>query len=169
MYKSKAGNSFVRLALLICVLTLCFPSQASSAKADNLYLVKKIYVLARGVSPEGLAEEEQMKSYLKQELTGFGFVVVDDEAEADATLIGTLGVWITLDGPQPDPPKYSFKYELTSSNNQRVWHTDFNISSRSNKDKVNRKAAQKIAKKLFEAWRKSAKKAGLNIGEKVTG
>jgi hypothetical protein len=166
-----------RLRLLIILMLICFAASpnnlrcASFSASNNLYVIRKIYLrkLSQdyGISTEVAAEDEQIRAYLKQVLTTFGFVVIDDETKAEATMTGEFGEWVTLDGPQPDPPRYSFAYKLTLANKQQVWRTSFNISGRENKDSVNQKGIQKVAENLFKAWRKSAKNAGLNVNDKV--
>ena len=98
----------------------------------------------------------------------FGFVVVDTESNADAVMEGGNEFeWITLDGPQPDPPKHGFRFRLASMKFGVTWQTEFDIASRAKELEVERKGAQKAAQNLFNAWKKSAKKAGINIRDRL--
>jgi hypothetical protein len=105
---------------------------------------------------------------LRDALLSFGFTVVDNSADGDAVMYGgnTIG-WVVLDGPQLDPPRYGFQFWLLSSKYNLKWQTDFNINSRANDSKLQRKAMERAARNLFNAWKKSAQNAGIVVGDKL--
>lgn len=75
---------------------------------------------------------------------------------------------IVVDGPQPDPPKYIYDFNLTFPNNDVVWHTRLNVRSRLRQAEVNEQAAKRFTQRLLDGWLKSAKRAGLPVGDKVS-
>jgi hypothetical protein len=119
------------------------------------------------MNEQAIAGLKRLHAVLKEALATVGFTVVDSLADADAVMDGDNGEWITLDGPQPDPPKYSFHFWLTPSKQNVKWQTEFNISSRAKGSEVERRAMQKVAHNLFKAWKKSATKAGIAVGDKL--
>jgi hypothetical protein len=146
-------------------------SQSRSVNEVNLHRVKKIFLETQkndDMSEQGIAAFSGLHSVLKEALLSFGFTVVDNSADADAVMYGgnTIG-WVVLDGPPMDPPKYGFQFWLTSSKYNVKWQTEFNISSRANASEVDRKAIQKAARNLFNSWKKSAKNAGIVVGDKL--
>ena len=154
-----------------------WPTHSLNAKPSeevNLYRVRKIFLETRtqgngDLSDTGMAAFANLRSVLKEELSGYGFMVVDNMADADAVMYGgnTFG-WVVLDGPQLDPPKHGFQFWLSSSKYNFKWKTEFNIRSHSNESGINRKAVRKAAQNLFQAWKKSAKNAGIAVGDRLT-
>jgi hypothetical protein len=159
------------LTIFVALAAVWLPALAASPrKDDNLYLVKRIYVAGEPlctVNEYCAAVEKRMNSYLRRELADVGFTTVDDVAKADAVLKGSIGEEVVLDGVQPDPPKYIYEYQLTYPNKERAWRTKFNIRSKANQAEVDGSAARKIAQNLLKAWQKSAKRAGLSVGDGV--
>jgi len=103
---------------------------------------------------------------MTQALEDFGFVVVTKPDEADAFLDGELGGWIYFDQPMPDKPKYSYRYKLEMNGHVVAWETEVDVRSRSKLD-ADRTGLQKVARNLFLAWKQSATKAGLTVGDKL--
>ncbi len=157
-------------ALLFC------PASSLNAKTSNevnLHQVKKIFLETRtqsngDLSDIGMAAFANLRPALKEALLGYGFTVVDNLADADAVMYGgnTFG-WVAIDSPPIDPPKYGFQFWLSSSKYTFKWQTEFNIKSRGNESEVDRKAVQKAAQNLFQSWKRSAKKAGIVVGDRL--
>jgi hypothetical protein len=175
-----------KLAVILMLLSLQFSSLALPQKSDKLHFVKKIYVGERGFYMENqdeaglklirdaIARERQMNSYLEQELVNAGFKVVKDKGQADALLRGTQGITVVVDGPPLNPPKHDYEYHLTPPNveslvetKDELWKTNVSVRSKLELSEVDRMAALKIVEKLVKAWLKSAKKAGINTGNKI--
>jgi hypothetical protein len=125
--------------------------------------VKKIYIEMTQTQPR-----LSWISVMRTELTKVGFVVVDNAHDADAILDDEVQGVVILDGPQPDPPEHVYEFRLTLPNNVTVWRTEFKIRSRLEVDDVNKQAAKRLAGQLVNAWLKSARKAGLAVGDKVS-
>ena len=108
-----------------------------------------------------------MHPFMREALTRYGFFIVDDRSEADAVLYGanTIG-WVVLHGPQLDPPKYGFEFWLSSSKYNFKWKTKFDISTHADQSELDRKASEKAVHNLFSAWKRSAKHAGVVVGDK---
>lgn len=172
MRSRKTKASFLALAVFAVIV---WPGFYVSAAPDevNLHRVRKIFLQTERnfeMSEQAIARFERLHAALKEALTTFGFIVVNDLADADAVMHGDTGEWVTLDdGPQPDPPKYSFHFWLTSSKQNAKWQTKFNLSSRAKESEVQRRAMQKVAHNLFKAWKKSATKAGIAVGDRLPG
>ena len=153
----------ILIGVLAALIGLVGPTAANSQPGrDKLYTVKKIYV-GNELKEEVTPPRREWISDLRKELTRVGFVTVDDAADADAILDGENQGEIVLDGPQPDPPKYFFKYQLRFRNRETVWQTKFTIRSRLGPDEVNEQAANRIARILLTSWLKSARAAGLYV------
>lgn len=162
--------------LLWTLALLTWPADLSNAAIDNeanLYRVRKIALEAgtqanTDLSEHGMAVFADLRPDLKEALLGYGFTIVDNPTDADAVMYGGhTSDWVVLDGPPLDPPKYGYQFWLLSTKYNFRWHTQFNMSSRANESEVGRKAVQKAAQKLFKAWKKSATKAGIVVGEKL--
>lgn len=165
------------LLLIGGIFALSFlPAISQDAKTSdgvNLYRVRKIFLETRtqgngDLSENGMAAFASLRPDLKTALSSYGFTVVDNAAEADAVMYGgnTIG-WIVLDGPPLDSPKYGFQFWLSSSSYNFKWQTEFNIRSRGNESEISRKAVHKAALNLFREWKKSAKNAGIVVGDKL--
>jgi hypothetical protein len=168
----KQKRHIILFILSIAGIWLIISSAFASAplkKFEHLYKVKKIY-LAEGQasrdSQKEIAYRKQMNSYLKQELAKVGFEIVGEAKNADGVLDTVFGIWVVADGPPLDPPKYSYTCKLTSLDNELLWQDEINVSGQYS-TKVDQKAAIKIAGNLRKAWRKSAKQAGLVVGDRV--
>ena len=139
----------------------------------SLYQVRRIF-LAEGtpangdLSDIGMVHFANLRPALKRALLGYGFTVVGSVADADGVMYGgNTTNWIVLDGPPLDPPKYGFQFWLSSPKHSFKWHTQFDLNSRANESKVGDKAVEKAAKTLFNDWKKSAKKAGIAVRDKL--
>jgi hypothetical protein len=141
---------------------------ASPQKPNKLYNVKKIYVCEYEANDKAAEIETRRKSDLRKELLIVGFEIVDDARDADAILNEEIQAEVVIDGPQPDPPRYIYEFKLTLPNNDVAWHTKFNVRSRLKAVQVNEQAAKRFTQRLLEDWLKSAKKAGLIVGDKVS-
>jgi hypothetical protein len=106
---------------------------------------------------------------MKQTLETYGFVVVTDAADADALLDGEVGASICfdcLDRTPSDKQEFSYTYTLKSQTGSLVWQTEINARARSKLD-ADRIGLQKVARSLFVAWKKTATKAGITVGDKL--
>ena len=146
-------------------------SRARSRTEPDVYHVKKIFLETQtneDLSELGMASFRRLHPALKEALSAYGFVVVDSSADADAVMYGgNTSEWVVLDGPQLDPPKHGFQFWLASSKYKFKWLTEFNISSRATEPELGRKATQKAAHNLFDAWKKSAARAGIVVGDRI--
>ena len=153
-------------ALLILTLAARDTRSAPTSPSDEsvgLHSVKKISlsrVYVPETNPEGVAQQERLITYFKDELARVGFSVVDDPSEADAVLSGQFGGWIVFDGPSYDPPKYFYEYELTQ-NGARVWKTSVNVRSKAVIE-ADRKGVRKVVLRLCRDWDKAARKSGVS-------
>jgi hypothetical protein len=171
----------MRLALTVCAVILgpfaiTGPCCAQPNVDANLYRVRKIFletqntvVTKEDLSDGGMTESRSMHPPMRDALIRYGFVIVDDPADADAVFYGanTIGS-VVLDGPQLDPPKYGFEFWLFSSKDNFKWKTKFDISTHASETEGARKATDRSVRNLFSAWKRSAKRAGLVVGDKVT-
>lgn len=162
------------LLALAAATLIAWPESSVSAARDkvNLHRVRKIFLQTERnfeMNEQANAGLKRLHAALTATLATFGFTVVNNLADADAVMDGDTGEWITLDGPQPDPPKYRFHFWLASSKQNVRWQTEFNISSRATESEVERRAMQKVAHNLFKAWKKSATKAGIAVGDRLPG
>jgi hypothetical protein len=168
MMKSTLAKSlFVAMVIGIVV----WPCRSASSTSDvNVYRVKRIFLQTERdyeLNAQGAAALTRLHSHLRKALLNLGFVVVESAADSDAVMDGDAGEWVTLDGPQPDPPKYSYQFWLRSSKHEVNWRTKFNVASRAPQEEVERKAMEKVAHNLFNSWKKSAAKAGIVVGDKL--
>ena len=154
---SKAIRAFIVLIVFLGTMVIASPPR------NELYRVKRIYIETTQTQPR-LAWISEMR----MELTKVGFVVVDNAQDADAILGDQVQGVVVLDGPQPDPPEHVYGFRLTLPNNVTVWRTEFKIRSRLEADDVNKQAAKRFAGRLLDAWLKSARRAGLAVGDKVS-
>jgi hypothetical protein len=158
-------------AMFTLVTWPAFSTGTRSGSEANLYRVRKIYLATQkndDLSEQGIVAFISLRPALTEALSGYGFTVVVDPTEADAVMYGgnTIG-WVVLDGPPMDPPKYGFQFWLTSAKHNFKWRTEFNISSHENESEVGRKAVMQATRNLFQAWKKSAKRAGILVGDRL--
>ena len=160
------------LAVVALVLaTFGTVSAAGGRPEPNLYRVRKIFLETQtneDVNQTLLTAFVPMHPALKEALLTYGFVVVDDRAEADAVMYGGLtSETVVADGPQLDPPHHGFQFCLASTKYSFKWLTEFTLSTRAVEPELGRKATAKAAHNLFAAWKKSAARAGLRVGDKL--
>ena len=163
-----------RSAVLAIVALLAWPVNlvvAAPRTEPNLYRVKKIFLETQTneeVNESLLSAFRRLHPALRQALLTYGFVVVDDRAEADAVMYGgNTKEWVVLDGPQLDPPKHGFQFWVASSKYGFKWLTEFDLSTRAVEPELGRKAAEKAARNLFDAWKTSAARAGIRVGNRL--
>jgi hypothetical protein len=144
---------------------------AASRTEPDLYRVKKIFLETQtneDVNELLLTAFRPMHPALKEALLTYGFVVVDDRADADAVMYGGhTKEWVVLDGPQLDPPKHGFQFWVASSKYEFKWLTEFDLSTRTAEPELGRKATAKAARNLFDAWKQSAARAGIRVGDRL--
>jgi hypothetical protein len=87
--------------------------------------------------------------------------VVETAAASDATIRFEEWEIITVDAPPPDPPQYPFTADVVSQALDIKWRTAFTIHSRGKAQDVERRAAARVAERLFEAWKEAAVEAGV--------
>jgi hypothetical protein len=168
MFDKKNSMFFLTLTAFGHLCFIVQPVSASLIQPDNLHLVKRIRVAEESSSKEPATEQTELTRRLtlalKDELMAAGFVVVDNQEDADAVLSGKTYIWIVDDGPPDDPTRFTYEYQLTSPTAGRIWSTKFNIYSRSNWEEIDKAAAKKIVGRLLREWRRSAKRAGISKG-----
>lgn len=160
---------FAAVALILAACTSL--SAARSQPEPNLRHVKKIFLETQtnqDVNEALLTAFGRLHAALKEALLTYGFIVVEDRAEADAVMYGGLtSEWIVLDGPELDPPKHGFQFWVVSSRYGFKWLTEFDLSTRAVEAELGRKATAKAARNLFHAWKKSAARAGIRVGDRL--
>ena len=158
--KGMKMKTFARLSCFVVYIALaCIPVDATPRSVNESNPVRKIYI-AKAEPFENrepfISRWKRFNSYLKQELTRFGFIVVDEKANADAILSGNFGEEVMVDGPQANPPKLYYDFELILPTNEKVWRIEFDVRSRSGV-LADEKAARKIAEEMSTAWQESWK------------
>jgi len=151
-------KTFAAVAFMLAACASLSP--ARSQTEPNLHHVKKIFLETQtngDLGELGMAAFRKSHAALKEALSTYGFIVVDDRADADAVMYGgNTKEWVVLDGPQLDPPKHGFQFWVISSKYGFKWLTEFDLSTRAVEPELGRKAAAKAARNLFDAWKKSA-------------
>jgi hypothetical protein len=145
------------LCFLIAGISLVGSVTAQPQKPNILFLVKKLYI---GSIEDTDKQNRDITGTLKQELISRGFLVVNERADADATLSGWFGTDLPLDDADPDSMKTTYEFHLSSSNNEEIWKCTIRIHH-SNEP---RNGARKVATKLGNDWKQSAKRAALKPG-----
>jgi hypothetical protein len=161
--RRRVVNILVRLActvLTAAVMAWPMGSHAQASATANLHRVKSVFLERVLASPQ---VGERLIAAVTDALVSHGFVVVEKRPEADATVRVDISQWVTLDGPQPDPPRFTFRGELVSTALQVQWRTEFDINSRADEREVSRMAMQRLVENLFNAWSKSASEAGIRV------
>lgn len=160
--------------VILLIASLAWPVnslRAHSGIEADLHRVRKIFLETKpngDLSEQGMAAFRRLHAVLTQALLGYGFTVVDSVADSDAMMYGgNTKEWVVLDGPQVDPPKHGFQFWLSSSKYNFKWQTEFDINSRADESELGRKAAQKAAGNLFKAWKRSATRAGVAVGDRL--
>ena len=187
-------------ALFLMVLVCCAASvgkllgMPEPQKSKALHHVKKILIVQSGFNivqtkdadgqrlmsdqqanehlKNANARDKRMASLLKAELIRAGFVVVEDEKEAEAVLVGMIVPTVVK---PPEPRHYIYKLMLPTLKNfhefiagkGKLWETDIKVNSSPIEEESDEKAATRIAENLLKGWLKSAKQAGLSTGNKV--
>ena len=125
------------------------------------------------------ARYQRMASLLEHELNSVGFEVVKDIHDADAELVGIIGARASTppDWPSdwPLPRRYVYRLVLPANGDHddffnvkgKLWETDYKMNSEMLEDESDKQAASRVAEKLLKAWLKSAKNAGISVGDKV--
>ena len=134
---------------------------------------------AREVLEKEKTRYERMASLLQQELNRVGFEVVKDINDADAQLVGIIGArgstpddWPS-DWPQPRrylyrlmPPAKGGHFKFFSAKD-KLWEAYYKMDIKMLADESDKQAASKVAENLLKAWLKSARNAGIAVGDKV--
>src|ERR1700754_103891 len=102
-------KTIVTSALLACFLFS--PVSVLVAQAGELHRVRKIYP-GRIVNERD--EELPIDGFLKREFERAGFIIVDEGAQADAILTGSIISELPLDGDGTARPRYIHEVKLTS-------------------------------------------------------
>ncbi|MDT5123319.1 MAG: hypothetical protein QOC96_2801 [Acidobacteriota bacterium] len=154
-------NLLLKLGLIIILpLTIAkFDANAQAAKPDKLYLVRKIYI---GDIEDQIDKEKRIVLFLKQELEARGFIIVNDSASADAILSGWISNELPLDGGDSSWLKSYFEFHLESQSKEKVWERTIKIHNKTDVVKSAKTGARKLAEKLEDDWKQSAKKAAMN-------
>jgi hypothetical protein len=168
--KTSVNSARIAVLSILLVTLLQMIGYGVPKHPESLYRVRKIFLaVEEGPNdPTTKARYDRMRRLLSGELRKFGFSVVTTAEMDDARLTTLMGDVVTVDGPQPNPPEFEYRFELTTGEDQVVWRTAFTIASKADKAETDNRAAGKAVKALFEAWRKSARKAGVRVeGETV--
>jgi hypothetical protein len=130
----------------------------SLAIGSDLHRIKTIYI---GGIVDDHNEQLPIKPLLKRELEKNGFIIVDAASEADAILTGSILSELPLDGDGTARPRFFPDFKLTAPTGEVLWAgaTKF-YAAWDNPDRL-QIAASKIAKKLFNDWKRSAKLVGI--------
>lgn len=129
----------------------------SQQRTTPLHHIKTIYI-----EPIlNIAEQKSVVPFLKKELTNFGFAIVDQKSEADAILIVVVQDEVVLDGDGSIPDKSIYRVELALPTKGKVWDAKVKFTRQPIIVEENQHAARKIAEKLANDWKKSAKRAGI--------
>jgi hypothetical protein len=146
-------NVLVVLSLACTEVSYCITSLPND-KSNKLYLVRKIFI----EEIPNIQEASKVELFLKRELQRWGFIIIEDRAGADAILTVEIQAEVILDGDGSVPNKAIYKYELRLTDNELVWKGKIKFPARQSFAEENEYAAQKIAEKIANAWRKTAKK-----------
>ena len=149
-------NLVASSALLICFLISAAP--AVGAHMDNLHLVKRIYL---GSIIGDRNEELPINNILKREFEKNGFIIVDEAAKSDAILTGSIMSELPLDDKGSDQPRYFHEVKLTSPGGVELWKATIKFYSDLTDSERMEKGARRIVERIFNDWKKSAKKAGI--------
>ncbi len=150
----------IKRLIILLVLSFACPETSYLSTSflddtrDKLYLVRRIFI-------EETSNREQIsriEPFLKRELQRWGFVIVEDQTEADAILTGGLELEVIVHGDGSVPDKAIYKYELRLTNNELVWKGKVKFPAPGEIAEENRYAAEKIAGKIAREWRSSARK-----------
>lgn len=140
---------------------------AAKSKDDpNLHKVRSIYVGAQNSVESDADTATRLHSQLTRTLQDLGFTVIDNQTDADAVITGEIGWIVTFDAPQHDPPRYGYHYRLESSRYSVTWETELDAGAKS-KPEADGIGLQRVGRNLFNAWKKSATKAGILVGKKL--
>jgi hypothetical protein len=153
-------------ALLISTIAVSVFSFAKPKDDPNLYKVRSIYLGPQNSVESDADTATRLRSELTRTLQDLGFTVVENQSDGDAVITGEIGWVITFDAPQHDPPRYGYHYRLESSRYGVIWEIELDAGARS-KSEADRIGLQRVARNLFNAWKKSATKAGIVVGKKL--
>jgi|WetSurMetagenome_2_1015567.scaffolds.fasta_scaffold378117_1 hypothetical protein len=149
-------SRYFLLALEICILC-SFLQVAFSGETDYLLAgTKKIYL-------QNKEEQSRLISFLSAELSQDGYVVVGEIPDADAVLVGSSEIEITLDDrplyerTRQNSDTYKYKYALISRDDEELWKTSVTIKGGQGVQEADKKASARIIEKLDKAI-KSAKR-----------
>ncbi len=158
--------SVAALLSVLCLIPSSAPAGAyAQSKRPALHLVQKIYVEELGTS----AEAARFRLLLEDQLSGKGFTVVDNPKQADAVLGGALS--LARSGIYGGPADVSVTARLISAAGERLWGGNIGgqitilnpVASLKFKEPVEYRAKE-LAKKLRGDWEKSARTAGVRVG-----
>ena len=150
-------SRYFLLALEICILCLSLQVAISSETDHLLASTKKFFLQNRG-------DQSRLISFLSAELSQKGYVVAGEISDADAVLIGSSDIEITLDDRPPyertrqNPDTYKYKYELMSKDNERLWKTSVTINGGHGAQEADKKASARIIEKLDKAIKSAIRK-----------
>jgi hypothetical protein len=111
--------------------------------------------------PELVSEfQKGLEALLAKALNGRGFVVTQSPEGSDAIVKVSWGQTLVVDAPMPDPPSFEVDAELKANALGVHWKTSFGLASRAESAVVTQQAVQRVADRLFQAWKESAVRAG---------
>lgn len=142
-------------ALIILLIVLVSPSFA-----QELHAIKKLAV-AHSDFPANteysMKRERHFRSVLANALLDFEIALVEGTDVPEAVLHTECSEEIVLDGVQPNPPKYFYKFEIRATNKQLLWRTAFQIRTSAGEEVADLNACHKLAERLSKAIEKAKK------------
>jgi hypothetical protein len=93
-------------------------------------------------------------------LARYGFVVVRNPTDADATVTVSAEEWITLDAPDNEPNRDRYTMTIASTSLALDWHDSISAFTRDRRPAVERMYMEILASRVFKTWKQSAVRAG---------
>lgn len=169
----RCHNTAMRILSLAAIL--CFPLAARAplpqrgsdaspgpSGSSSLHLVKRIHIGA--LEGDGPERTLLLQRNLRTELHTAGFEIVDQSPAADAVLSAKIEIWIVLDGDERDQLDNRYRFQLTLPTTGIVlWKAKVLASHGQRAEDEALGAARQASRKLTASWRKSARKAGINV------
>jgi len=137
-------------------LTKIYADRSQEDDGDTLQLPQAWADLVKRQS----ATWNRRYDFLEDALARYGFVVVRNPTDADATLKVSAEEWITLDAPENEPNRNRYTMTIDSASPALNWHTSLSAFTQDTRPAVERMYMEILARRLFKAWKQSAVQAG---------
>jgi hypothetical protein len=158
--------TIVAITSLVFALPTCGQKQQIP---NELYRIRKIFIRTQRSFETDPSASTHLGPLMKQTLETYRFVVVTDAADADALLDGEVDASICFDCYDRTPwdkQEFYYVYTLKSQAGTLVWQNEIKARAHSKLD-ADRIGLQKVARSLFAAWKKTATKAGITVGDRL--